>query len=184
MADSGESASFHFEAALYHIALRMPDELMDAEAAQRLAQCASTLPGSASQSMFGFEMRLGDAAALCDLFLEVLPNSPIGSDLTASGRSRTALAGERNLGRLLRELQERESFLSRWFGRVILEYDLIDGGETGRFHPGLFLTPAFPENGALPDDTPVHQTANSGVLVAAMCAATGQRGSGGGPNGV
>ena len=171
LADFAGYGSFSFEAALRCIASCLPDELIGAEAVERLALCASALPASAGQSMFDFEMRLDDAAPLCDFFLDVPPNSPVGADLIESGRSGAARAEDRSLGRLLHELQNRDNFLSRWFDRVILEYDLIDGGEDGRLHPGLFLTPAFDEGGDMSDDAPPHQLANPGVLVAAMCAA-------------
>ena len=132
MADFVGDASFSFEEALRCIASRLPDELIGVEAVERLALCASVLPAGAGQSMFGFEMRLDDTAPLCDFFLDVPPNSPAGADLVESGRSSAARASDRSLGRVLQELQSRDNFLSRWFRRVILEYDLIDGAESGR----------------------------------------------------
>ncbi len=146
----------------------MPDALIGAEAVERLVRCASTLPASAGRSIFGFEMRLEDNAPLCDFFLDVPPDSPLGADLAERGRSAHASPTDRSLGGLLWNLRRNGSSLSRWFGRVILEYDLIEGGHRGRFHPGLFLTPAC-EVG----DKTSAQSAGPEALTAALCSGVG-----------
>ena len=162
-----------FGSALRSVASSMPDALIGAEAVERLVQCASALPASAGQSMFGFEMRLDGNAPLCDFFLDVPPDSPLGADLVERGRSGRASPTDRSLGRLLQDRQQSESFLSRWFERIILEYDLIEGGHRGRFQPGLFLTPAHEDGRELPDIGAPTQLAGPEVLVAALCSAAG-----------
>ncbi len=174
MAGTGETCncddSRSFDALLRCVAACLPDDLIGVEATERLALCGSTLPVSAAQSMFGFEMRLDDTAPLCDFFLDVPRDVPVSTYLIAQGRSRQAGAVARGLSRLLQELERRDSFLSRWFERVILEYDLVDGGNRASLVPGVFLPPAEPETETLPDGVPPYQLANPGVLVAAMCA--------------
>ncbi len=167
--DSHETRSF--DAALRCAASCMPDELIGSQALERLALCGATLPACAAHSMFGFEMRLDDPLPLCDFFMNVPPDSPIAAWPVKHGQSNEACATDRSLGRLLHELQRRDSFLSRWFDRVLLEWDIIDSNDSDQFLPGLFLTPAVDEREDLPDHVPPYQIANSGVIVAVACAA-------------
>ena len=102
---------------------------------------SSQLPAFALESTFGFESRLDEDGAECDLFLSVQPGSRLADHLIRCGAHPQATAEARGLARFLAELAEPRGFLSQWFRTVILEYDLVASRTPGTGPPGVFIEP-------------------------------------------
>ena len=154
----------------------IPDAVLCDRGRGRVLRWASRFPTFALESTFGFESRLDDEAAECDLFLSVQPGSRFSRHLVRCGARAQATAEARGLGRLLAEVAEPRSFLAQWFRTVILEYDLVGSGAPEP--PGVFIEGhgSVFDLGGRPE-RPGHGrgiACNHGVMTSAICWAVGR----------
>lgn len=156
----------------------VPDAVLSGPGQERALRWASRFPAFALESTFGFESRLDEDAAECDLFLSVQPGSTFSSHLIRCGVQAQATAGARGLGRFLAEVAEPESFLSQWFHTVILEYDLVASRAPETGPPGVFIEPHGSRFGVSGKSKPPGQgrglTCHHGVMTSAVCWAVGR----------
>ena len=156
----------------------VPDAILSGPGQERVLRWASQFPIFALESTFGFESRLDEETAECDMFLSVQPGSRFSRHLIRRGAHTQATAESRGLGRFLAAVTEPESFLSQWFRSVILEYDLVASRAPETEPPGIFIEPQDSLLGA-PGSTkpPGHGrglTCNHGVMSSAICWAVGR----------
>lgn len=155
----------------------VPDAILSGPGQEQVLRWASHFPTFALESTFGFESRLDEEPAACDLFLSAQPGSRFSRYLIRRGARAESSAAARGLGRFLVEVSAPASFLSQWFRTVILEYDLVAApARTGP--PGVFIEP----HGS-PLDMPGESkrtepdrglTCHHGVMTSAVCWATGR----------
>ena len=156
----------------------VPEAILSAPGRSRTLRWASHFPAFALESTFGFESRLDQGPADCDLFLSVQPGSSFSRHLIRRGARAQATAGARGLGQFLAEVAEPESFLSQWFRTVILEYDLAASRPPESEPPGVFIEPhdsalAVPGSSKRPGHGP-GLTCNHGVMTSAVGWAVGR----------
>lgn len=157
----------------------VPDAILSGPGHGRALRWASQLPAFALESTFGFESRLDEDAARCDLFLSVQPRSRFSRHLIASGTSGThsrATPSARGLGEVLADMAEPDGFLSRWFRTVILEYDLAASRAPETEPPGVFLEPHGSFLDPRADSTPSARGVTCGprIMTSAICRAVGR----------
>lgn len=156
----------------------VPDAILSGPGRGRVLRWASQLPAFALESTFGFESRLDEDAARCDLFLSVQPRSGFSRHLIASGTHPRATAPARGLGAVLAEVAEPDGFLSRWFRTVILEYDLAASRAPETEAPGVFLEPhgSFldPRASSTPSARGRGVTCGPRIMTSAICRAVGR----------
>ena len=152
----------------------VPSALVDAAAARRLLGFARTLPESAGDELVMFEFRLGEAKPTADLAVQAEPHTAFADYLVARGEAEGASPASRGLARYLRDIGRPESFLARWLGYVMLEYDLADAGGGKPLVPGVFLGSRInlPAVGAERGFVRWRH-GNPGVMTAAVCHAVG-----------
>ena len=156
----------------------VPDAILSGPGRGRILRCASQLPAFALESTFGFESRLDEDLAECDLFLSVQPGSRFANHLIRRGSQARATAEAGGLGRFLAEVAEPRGFVSRWFHTVILEYDLVACRAPATAPPGVFIEP----HGSVLDvsghsQPPGHGgrlTCSHGVMISAISRAVGR----------
>ena len=156
----------------------VPDAILSGPGRGRVLRWASQLPAFALESTFGFESRLDEDQARCDLFLAVQPRSRFSRHLIASGTHSRALASARGLGGVLAEVADPDGFLSRWFRTVILEYDLAASRAPETEAPGVFLEPhgSFldPRGNSTPSARGRGVTCGPRIMTSAICRAVGR----------
>ena len=156
----------------------VPDAILSACGRRRVLRWASQFPAFALESTFGFESRLDEEPARCDLFLSVQPRSRFSRHLIASGAHSRATAAARGLGGVLTEVAEDDGFLSQWFRTVILEYDLAASRAPETEPPGVFLEPhgSFldPRANSIPSAGGHGLNCGPQVMTCAICRAVGR----------
>ena len=156
----------------------VPDAILSTPGRGRVLRWASQFPAFALESTFGFESRLDEDPARCDLFLSVQPRSRFSKHLTASGTHACATASARGLGGVLTEVAEPGGSLSQWFSTVILEYDLADSRAPETEPPGVFLEPlgSFldPRRNSTPSARGRGVTCGPRIMTSAICRAVGR----------
>ena len=160
----------------------VPEAILSAPGKGRALRWASQFPTFALESTFGFESRLDEEPAECDVCLSVQPGSRFSNHLIRCGAHAQATAAARGLGRFLAEVTEPESFLSQWFRSVILEYDLVASPAPGTEPPGVFIKPHYsvldvPGN-SKPPGHGRGLTCNHRVMTSAICWAVGRDNNG------
>ena len=152
----------------------VPGALLDAAAARRMIGFARTLPESAGDELVMLEFRLGEAKPTADLAVQAEPHTPFADYLVARGEAEGASPASRGLARYLRDVGRPDSFLARWLGYVMLEYDLADAGGGAPPDPGVFLGSRVNRPGAGAERGFVRwRHGNPGVMTAAVCHAVG-----------
>lgn len=156
----------------------VPDAILSAPTRGRALRWASQFPAFALESTFGFESRLDEDPARCDLFLSVQPRSRFSRHLIASGTDTRAAASARGLGGVLAEVAEPDGFLSRWFRTVILEYDIAVSRTPETASPGVFLEPHGSFLDPRADSSPSARgrgvTCGPRIMTSAICRAVGR----------
>ena len=156
----------------------VPDAILSGPGRERTLRWASQFPAFALESTFGFESRLDEDRAECDLFLSVQPGSRFANHLIRRGAHAQATVEARGLGRFLAEVADPQGFLSQWFHTVILEYDLVAARALDTEPPGVFIEP----HGSIFDlsahSKPIGHggalTCNHGVMTSAISWAVGR----------
>ena len=147
----------------------IPRALLDGPAWERVVACTRDLPAVAATDMFGFEYRLQQEAPDADLSLAVSFRSDVALHYIERGAAADADAAVSALGWFLREGRRDDSFLSRVFGSMVVEYDLSTGVQRTS-PPGFYLMPPpCPVGGTA---RPAH--VNPGLLTAVLAAAAGR----------
>ena len=155
----------------------LPTAVLSRKGTAELLHHAGHLPAYALDTTFGFESRLADARAACDIFLTAVPGTRLGRYFVERGARDNATRAEAGLGWYLTEVGRPESFLSRWLTLAILECDVVEPPTHGPATMGVFLE----AHDRVEDAHPlVHRTrrleklGNPGVMTAAMSAAVGR----------
>ena len=139
----------------------IPTALLSGSGLEHLLSCAASFPFAAAIYPFGLELRLDNAEPAADFAIGILPGSSVVTHVRRLAEETGAKDPQAAaLAWMLGELERRDSFLARFIGCPILEYDLIDSGPD--HPPGLFL-PAADEKGYC----------NPGLMTAAVTAAAG-----------
>ena len=152
----------------------VPRALLDAAAARRLLGFARTLPESAGDELVMFEFRLGERSRAADMAVSAVPHTPFADWLGERGEAEGASPLSRGLARYLGDVGRPGSFLARWLGFVMLEYDLADAGGGEPSAPGVFLGSRVNVPGGGGGRAFVRwRHGNPGVMTAAVCHAVG-----------
>ena len=137
--------------ALLHL---IPETLLDSSGCKRLLYQTGDLPGRATATGFGLELRLGEAAPVADIAIPVA----FGIDLARHFVDVGVAAEERSpAGALARRLMRPGGFGPEIDDSVILEYDAASAVPEGVPVPGVFLR--------LRGEAGPHAVASSGRIV-------------------
>ena len=154
----------------------LPAAILSGEGRARMVALAAGLPGCGLESTFGFESRLDERQPLCDLFLSAQPDSRFCKYLIDSADLPDATPAQRGMSSFLVELANPSSVLAKWFGTIILEYDVASWRASSIPDPGVFIEPRGPATqeahlmGTL-GQTPL--ACGAQVLASSICLASG-----------
>ena len=115
----------------------IPRALIDGPGWNRLLQRVGELPGESEVSRCGFEFRLGEAPAVADFFVVVVPGQALAKHYVRQAEAAPPGSPTAALGRYLVQLGEPEA-APRWIAGTMLEYD-IAAAEEEDSAPGVFL---------------------------------------------
>lgn len=115
----------------------IPRALIDGPGWNRLLQRVGELPGESEVSRCGFEFRLGEAPAVADFFVVVVPGQALAEHYVRQAEAAPPGSPTAALGRYLVQLGEPAA-APRWIAGTMLEYD-IAAAEEEDSAPGVFL---------------------------------------------